>query len=137
MNGDYTPGSLDAKLLKEGGCNNTMVGHERVRIKEGTANNTHHHDTKTAAKYLRGKPDNSTTKHGAKIGNDSVDVSASKYYLYVGYEQEKFPDENDVLGDRNFVCAKVILVLQHGRIEILGAMRHEVEASHEQNQIGQ
>lgn len=43
----------------------------------------------------------------------------------------------DILGDSDLGSREIVLVLQHGRVEILGAVRHEVEAGHEQDQVGQ
>ena len=104
------PSALHAKLFEEGRSNDPGAVDESVRVQQRTADDRDENDGEAAAEDLRGIADDRPACHGAEIGDD--------------------------LGDCDLVGGKAELVLKHGGVEILGAVRHEVEAGHEENLYG-
>lgn len=105
MDGDDTPGTLNEELFCEGGAHDTVISDEAVRIKEGTSADAGDNDGETTTEHLGEIANEGTTKHSAEVSDD--------------------------LGHGDFVVAEFELVLQHGRVEILGSVGlhiHDVSA---------
>lgn len=109
MNGYNTPGALDGELFEEGGGDDPLVGDESVGVEQGTTDDAHHDDTKPTTKDLGAESNNGTSGDGAHVG--------------------------DNLRHGDLVCVESELVLEQCRVQILRAVRHEVEAGHEQDQV--
>lgn len=111
MDGDDAPSALDAELLEEGGGHDGGVVHEGVWVEQGAANNAAADDAESTTDGLTQETNNRSTSHGAQVGNN--------------------------LRNCDLVGAEGELVGQHGRVEILAAVAHEVEAGHEQDEVRQ
>ena len=109
MNWDDTPGTLDAELFKESGCDHSVRGSVGVWIEKGAAEDTHADDAEPTAKDLATVPDRCAPGDSAQVCHD--------------------------LGHCYRIGRKQILILQHGRIQVLTTMGHEVEAGHQQNEV--
>lgn len=70
MDWDDTPCALNTELLKECSGNDGFGGDKRIWVQESTANDADDNDGEATAKNLGAITDNSTSCHGAKIGND-------------------------------------------------------------------
>jgi len=103
--GKYEPSALHAKLLEKGGSDDFRIIDESIRVQQRTPDNRHENDGEAAAEDLRGVADDGAAGHGAEVCDD--------------------------LGDGDCVGGEAELVLEHGGVEILGPMGHEVEAGHE------
>lgn len=102
MDGNHAPGALDTELLEEGGGNDALVGDEGVGVQQDAAENTHADYAEAAAEDGGAVADDGAAGHGAEVGDD--------------------------LGDGYGVGGEVVLVGEHGWVQILGAVGHEVEA---------
>lgn len=111
VDGDDTPGALDAELLEKGGSHDGGVVHKGVWVEQGAANNAAADDAESTADGLAQEADKGSASHGAQVGNN--------------------------LRNGDLVGAEGELVGQHGRVEILAAVAHEVEAGHEQDEVRQ
>jgi hypothetical protein len=96
MDWDNSPRTLNTELFKEGCGDDSMARGESVWVKKSTSDDGDEDDGKSSTKDLRGITDDSASSHGAKVGN---------HLCY---------------GDR--VGAKVVLVLEHSWVQILGSM---------------
>ena len=96
MNGDDTPRALDAELLEEGGRGDLLGAREGVGVQQGAADDGDDDDTKAAAEDLAAVADQSAAGEGAEVGDD--------------------------LSDGDSVGVEVVLVFEHGRVEVLGAV---------------
>lgn len=96
MDRDDSPRTLDAELLEEGGGNDGVRGREGVGIEERAADHADEDDGESPTEYLRAVADHSSASHSAKVCDD----------LGYGYG----------------IGAEIVLVLQHGRVQILGAV---------------
>ena len=99
MDWDYAPSALDAELFEEGGCDDGMAGGVGVWVEECSTDNGDENDGETTTKDLRAVADHRTSRHGPEVGN--------------------------YLSDSDGVGAEVVLVLQHGGVEILRSVRLE------------
>lgn len=70
---DNTPRALYAELLKEGGSDDSLRGHERVRVQKRAPYYADDDDTEAPAEGLRKISHNSATAHGAEVGHDLCD----------------------------------------------------------------
>lgn len=111
VDGDDAPGALDAELLEKGGGHDGLVADEAVGVQQGAANDAAEHDAEAAADRLAAEADDGAARHGAQVGDD--------------------------LRHRHSRLAEAELVLEHGRVQILRAVAHEVEAGHEQHEVGE
>lgn len=111
MNGNDTPSTLHAELLEKSGCHDLGGRSEGVWVKQGPANNTHDDDAEPSPEDGTGVPDNGATAYGTEIGDD--------------------------LGDCDLIGSEVVLIGEHGGVQVLRAVRHEVEASHEEDHVGE
>lgn len=102
MDGDNAPGALHAELLEEGGGDDAFVGHEGVRVEQRAAENAHADDAEAPAEDGGAIADDGAAGHGAEVGDD--------------------------LGDGDGIGGEVVLVGEHGGVEVLRAVGHEVEA---------
>lgn len=93
VDGNDSPRTLHTELLEESGRNDTVVGHEGIRIEQCATDDANADDTNPTAEDLRAISNHSATGHGAEVGYN--------------------------LGDGDIGCAKLVLVGEHGRIEIL------------------
>lgn len=109
VNWNNTPGTLDAELLEEGGGDDGLAGGEGVWVEESTTNDGDNDDTEATTESLRKVTDSSTTGHGTEVCND--------------------------LSDGDGVGREVVLVGEHGWVEILGTVTHEVESSHQDDEV--
>ena len=66
----FRSGSLDAKLLEEGGSHDGGCGSEGVRVQECAADDADEDDRESPAEDLRSVPDNDAAGYGAEIGHD-------------------------------------------------------------------
>ena len=103
----HIPSTLHAKLLKVSRRDDLGAVGESIRVQEGTSDDGDENDGEAAAEDLRSIADDGATGHGAEVG--------------------------DNLGDGDLVGGEAELVLQHGRVEVLGAVGHEVEACHQED----
>ena len=108
---DDSPSALHAELLEERRRSDLLRLHERIRIQQCATENADDDDAEAPAEYLRRVADNGAASNSAKVRNH--------------------------LRDGDLIGIKVQLVLEHGRIQILAAVRHEVEASHEADEVGE
>jgi hypothetical protein len=106
----HIPSALHAKLLKISRRDDPSAIDKGVRVQQRATNYGDENDGEAAAEDLRGIADDGAAGHGAEVGDD--------------------------LGDGDVVGGEAELVLQHGGIEVLGAVGHEVEAGHEQDLRG-
>jgi hypothetical protein len=111
MDGDDTPSTLDAELLEESSCDDGLGRGEGVGVKEGTTDDASHDDSKTATEDGRAVTHGGSSSDSTKVSNNLSD------------------------GDR--VGVELVLVLEHGGVEILTSVGHEVEASHEKDHVSQ
>lgn len=111
VDGDDAPGALDAELLEKGGGHDGVGADKGVRVEEGATDDAAADDAEAAADGLGEEADDGAAGHGAEVGDD--------------------------LGNGDLVGREVELVLQHGRVEILAAVAHEVEAGHEEDEVGE
>lgn len=102
VNGNHAPCALHAELLEKGGCDDTFVADESVGIQQCAAENAHDDDADAAPEDGGRVADERAAGHGAQVGDD--------------------------LGDGYGVGGEVVLVGEHGWVEVLGAVGHEVEA---------
>ena len=109
MDGDDAPCALDAELFKECGRHDRFVANKGIGIQQSAANDADEDDGKSSTEDLATEADDCTSRHGTQI----------RYHL----------------GDGHGIGGEVVLVLNHERVNILTAMRHEVEARHEQNEV--
>lgn len=127
MNRYSAPSTLDAKLLEEGRCHDALGLDEGVGVEEGAAYDAHHDDCEATAKDLTRPTAERAAKDGAKVGDD--------------------------LGYGDGVLGEVVLFLEHGRVEVLRAVRlgtlasmyedpqggvyHEIKSSQQQYKVSQ
>lgn len=111
VNGNDSPSALHAELLEESSGHDGRVVHKGVGVEQSTADNAADDDAEATADRLAHETNNGTASHGAQVSND--------------------------LGHGDLVGTESQLVRQHGRVQILAAVAHEVEAGHEQNKVGQ
>jgi hypothetical protein len=90
---DDTPCTLYTKLHKKGSCNDPIITDIGVWVEHGGASYTHDDYAESSAEDLRRVAHYRATKHGAEVSND--------------------------LGDGDSVGGKVVLIFEHGRIEVL------------------
>jgi len=93
---DHAPGALDAELLEEGGGDDGVAGGVSVWIQKRAADDRDEDYGEAAAEDLRAVPDYGAARHGAEV----------RYYLRDGHG----------------VRAEIVLIGQHGWVEILGAV---------------
>src|SRR5690349_9381294 len=96
-------------LFKERRSHDGQAGSESVRIEKSAADDTHDDDAESSAKDLGAESYHRTTRHRSEVGDD----------LRYG----------------NLIGIEVVLIRKHGWIQILRAVRHEVEAGHEKDQV--
>lgn len=111
MDGDDAPGALDAELFEERRSDDGSVVDVGVRVQKSSPNNGNEDDRESTSEYLRAVSDHRSSSHGAKVGH--------------------------YLGNSDRIGGEVVLVGQHGRVQILRSVGHEVEASHEKDHVGQ
>ena len=111
MDGDDAPRALDAKLLEESSGHDALVGHERVRVQQSTADDADEDDAEATAEDGGAVPNHCSAADGPEVGHD--------------------------LRDGDGVGREVVLVGDHGGVEVLRAVRHEVEAGHKEHHIDQ
>ena len=100
MDGNHTPGALDAELLEEG-CSDDRFGfHEGIRIEKGAAEDAHTDNAEAASEDLGAVAYRCAAGHSAKVGDD----------LCYGYG----------------VRAKFELVGKHGWVEVWDFVRISV-----------
>ena len=109
MNGDHAPSSLHTELLEKGCGHDAFVADKCVWVEEGSADDGHDDDAEASAENLAAVAYHRTSCHGAKVGHD--------------------------LRDGHRVGREVVLILQHQRVNVLRAMRHEIETGHQQDQV--
>ena len=109
VDGDDAPCALDTELFEEGSGHDFLAANKGVWVEQGTADDGHENDAEASAEYLGGVADYSAAGHGAKIGD------------YLSY--------SDGIG------REIVLVLDHEGVEVLGAVGHEIEACHEENEV--
>lgn len=109
VNGNHTPSTLHCELLEERGGPDILGAQEGVRVQQGTADNANDNDCQAAADRLADEAADGTASQGAEVGND--------------------------LCDGDLCLGEAELVLNHGGVEILAAVAHEVEAGHQQDQV--
>ena len=96
MDGDDTPCALNAELFKESRRRDPLSVRESVRVQQGTADDADNDDAEAAAEDLAAVADQSTAGDGAEVGDD--------------------------LGDGDGIVVEVVLVSEHCRVEVLGAV---------------
>ena len=106
---DHAPGALHAELLEEGGGDDGVRGRECVGVEQAAAQDADDDDAEAAAEDLRAVAHHRAAGHGAEVRHH--------------------------LGHRHGVGGEAELVGQHGRVQVLRAVRHEVEAGHEEHQV--
>lgn len=111
MDGDDAPGTLDAELLEKGRRHDGLVPREAVGVQEGGADDAADRDAEAPPYRLAAESHNGTARHGAQIGDD--------------------------LRHRHLRFGEPELVLEHGGVQVLRAVAHEVEASHEENEVAE
>lgn len=111
MDGNDTPSALNTELLEEGSCDDGLGGGEGVGVKQGTTDDASHDDGETTTEDGRAVAHGGSSSNGTKVGND--------------------------LGNGDRVGVEQVLVLEHGGVEILTSVGHEVEASHEEDHVSQ
>jgi len=109
--GYHSPGSLNHSLFEERRRNHPLASNKSIGINQSAADDTRKDDTETTAKHLREIADDSTTSHRTQICHD--------------------------LRYRDRVRREAVLVFQHGWVEVLTAVGHEVHASHQQDKVDQ
>ena len=109
MDGDDAPCALHAELFKEGRGHDGFIADKGVGIQQSSADDADEDDGKASAEDLAAEADDRTSRHGTQIC--------------------------DHLGDGDGIGGKVVLVLNHEWVDVLTAMRHEVEAGHEQDEV--
>lgn len=67
MDGDDTPGTLNAELLEEGGSHESGGGCEGVWVQQGSTNDADENDGKPAAEDLRTVSDHGTAGHSTQV----------------------------------------------------------------------
>ena len=97
MDGDDAPGSLHAELFKEGRGDDGVAADKGVRVQQTSADYADEDDAEAPSEALGAVADDGTASHGAEVGHD--------------------------LSDSHSVGRLVVLVLQHRRVQILGAVR--------------
>jgi hypothetical protein len=104
VNGNHAPRTLDAELLEKRSGNDALVGHKGVGVQDGASEHAHDDDAEPTADDGGCVAHDGAAGHGAEVGDD--------------------------LGDGDGVGGEVVLAGEHGGVEILGAVGHEVEACH-------
>jgi hypothetical protein len=94
---NYAPSSLDAKLLEEGGGDYSFRGGKSIWEEKSATDYADYDDREATTKDLRAIANDCATRHGPEVGYD----------LSYGYS----------------IGAEVVLILQHGWIQILGSVR--------------
>ena len=92
-----SPCTLNAKLLEIGRRDKTLVAGKGIRIEEGATDDGDDDDTQSSTKDLRTIPHDGATRHRTQIGNH--------------------------LSDRDRVGREVVLIREHGWVEVLRPMR--------------
>lgn len=111
VNGDDTPGALDAELLEECRGHDGLAAHKTVGVEQRRTDDAAANNAKPSPQRLRREAHDRTAQHRTQVRHD--------------------------LCDGDLVLAKLELVLQHGRVQILTAMAHKVEARHEEDEVGE
>ena len=106
---DHAPSALHTELFEERRSNNTLVADESIRVQQRAANNRDDDDREPAPEDLRAVPHNGASSHSTQVRYD--------------------------LRDSDGVGREVVLVLDHEGVDILRAVRHEVEPRHEQHEV--
>ena len=96
MDGNHAPGALDAELFEEGGGGDRVAAGEGVGVEEAAADDADEDDAEASSEDLGAVPDYGAAGHGAEVG--------------------------DHLRDGHGVGAEFVLVLEHGGVEVLGAV---------------
>lgn len=108
MDGDHAPSALNTELLEEGCRDHSVTAGECIRVQQSSADDRNEDDAKPSAKDLGRVSNDGSACHSTEIGNHLCHGHG------VGRELE--------------------LVLEHGWVEILRAVGHEVEACHQKLQ---
>ena len=69
MDGDHTPGTLDAELLEEGSGNNGFAAGVGVRVEQGASDNRDENNGEAATEDLGAVANDSAAGHGTEIGD--------------------------------------------------------------------
>ncbi|KAG7866132.1 hypothetical protein KL918_004121 [Ogataea parapolymorpha] len=109
MDWNDTPGALDAKLQEKGARVDSSAFDERPWVQQRGTADAADEDRQTSADEVGKVADDNTAHESADVGH-AVRHSGS-------------------------VVRIVVQLRQHRRIQVLGAVRHEVEAGHEQHEI--
>lgn len=111
MDGDDAPGALDTELLEEGYCCDLFGTDECVGVEEAAADDANEDYGEAAPEDLGAVPYGRAACHSPKISNN--------------------------LSDCDGVWGEAVLILEHGGVEILRAMGHEIEAGHQKDKVTQ
>jgi len=109
MDWDYAPSTLDTKLFEEGSSHNTLVRNEGIRVQQRAPKDTDGDDAESAAEDLATITNGGAAGYGTQVGDD--------------------------LRHGDGVGGEEILVGQQGWVQVLTAVGHEVEASHQQDEV--
>lgn len=133
MDGNHTPRALHTELLEERRRHHFLGRHEGVGVEERAADNAYHDNGEPATEDLAGPAAQRTTGQGTQVRHD--------------------------LGYRHGGLREAKLILQHGRVQVLGSVRlkeegmlarstmdssrrlcyahHKVETRHQQDEVNQ
>mgnify|MGYP004500289211 CR=1 FL=1 len=106
---DDAPRALDAELLEKRGRDDGVGADKGVRVQQRGADEAHDDDAEAAAEDGRAVADEGAAGHGAQVGN----------HLRHGHA----------------VGREVVLVAEHRRVQVLRAVRHEVEPGHQEHHV--
>lgn len=109
MDRNDAPRALHAELLEKRGRHDPLVGNEGIRVEQRATNHTDRNDREASPEDLRYIPHHRPTRHGAQIRHN--------------------------LGDGDGVRGEIVLVLEHEWVDVLRAVRHEIEPGHQQHEI--
>lgn len=104
MDRNDAPGALDTELLEEGRCNHCVGAGEGVRVQKRAADDANEDDAESSPEDLRAVANGRAASHSSQISHNLCDCDG-------------------VRGEFELVC-------QHGRVNVLRTMRHEVKSSH-------
>lgn len=111
MDGNHSPGALHAELLEKRGRHDGIAADERVRVQQRAAADAAADDAEPTTNRLAAETHDGAAQHGTQVGHD--------------------------LRDGDLCLAEAQLVRQHGRVQVLAAVAHEVEAGHEEHEVAQ
>ena len=109
MDGYNAPSALHAELFEKSRRHDFLAADESVRIEQSAADDGDENDAESSAEDLRRVADDGAAGHGAEVGDD--------------------------LRDGDGVGGEIVLVFDHERVEVLGAVGHEIEAGHEEDEV--